>query len=117
MSYLEKDKDLETEQSQQPITDDKECDDGICIDEKVLSSDQSKAIPPGVTVLELQFEFGDPPACTQPSGPYTLVWEPGLGYYYELNGVISVEGGDAIQPMFVYDSTLSGTLARGVLSS
>lgn len=72
------------------------------------------SIPPGVTQLDLNFQFGNaicPPDC--PS-TYDLITTPD-GNYYKLNGQASGETGDVIQPLFTYDSTLSGTIAHGAM--
>jgi hypothetical protein len=82
----------------------KGCADGICL-EKAFSP-QSGLLPSGVTELNLNFAFG--------SGTYTL-FPTATGSYYKLNGRASGEVGDTIQPHFVYNSYLSGTLAHGVL--
>lgn len=96
-----------------PNGPDKECSDGICI-QRELTTSANKATPPGVTALTLNFEWGTPPACEQTEGPYEIVTTP-EGNYFTLNGLSSSECGDAIQPMFIYDSYLSGTIARGIV--
>jgi len=88
-----------------PDGPDRGCVNGICL-EKNVNSDRSKALPPGVTELELEFSFG--------SETYQLIVSPD-GSYYTLNSKASCEVGESIQPQFVYDSQLSGTVAHGVI--
>src|SRR6185436_9321245 len=66
----------------------------------------AQLIPPGVTELNLNFQFG--------SGTYDLVTTPD-GQYFTLNGQSSGETGEPIQPHFAYDSALSGTVSHGVI--
>ncbi len=67
----------------------------------------ANVLPPGVTELTLNFDFSAP-------GVYQKVTTAD-GSYYRLNGRTSAEVGDAIQPLFVYDSRLSGTVSHGVV--
>ncbi len=65
-----------------------------------------QTLPTGVTAVEHNFEFG----------PGTHVkFNTADGSYYELNGESSSETGDVIQPLFIYDSKLSGTVSKGTL--
>jgi len=88
-----------------PDGPDQGCDNGICL-EKRLTGGGTGLLPTGVTALDLNFTFGP--------GTYQLA-TTGAGSYYKLNGRASGEVGDTIQPHFVYNSYLSGTLAHGVL--
>ncbi|MBN2383333.1 choice-of-anchor D domain-containing protein [bacterium] len=78
----------------------------ISIEKSIQSGSNSSLLPPGLTELDLHFTFG--------SGTYQLITTPD-GDYYELNGQSSGEVGQTIQPHFVYDSNLSGTVAHGVI--
>lgn len=115
LSSLEKNIAAEKELPKPLEEPDTSCLGSVCLTKKINRRVDNKTIPPGITVLELQFKFGEPPAYSQPSGPYALVSTDDLGDYYSLNNTISIEGGDAIQPLFVYNSTLSGTTPHGVL--
>jgi hypothetical protein len=88
-----------------PDGPDQGCDHGICLD-KSLKNAGSGALPGGVTELDLSFIFGP--------GTYQLI-TTATGSYYKLNGQASGEVGETLQPHFVYNSYLSGTLAHGVL--
>ncbi|HJW88385.1 MAG TPA: hypothetical protein VJ565_02770, partial [Dehalococcoidia bacterium] len=97
----------------------KGCADGICL-EKYFTPTEG-VLPPGVTELNLHFTFcsGALSTCTcppqsYPNCTYQLV-TAATGQYYKLNNRASGEVGAAIQPHFVYNSYLSGTLAHGVL--
>ncbi|MBN2382802.1 IPT/TIG domain-containing protein [bacterium] len=89
-----------------PNGPDQGCAEGICLDKQLNGSSKTRALPPGVTELELDFGFG--------SATYQEIITPD-GSYYTLNSKASSEVGDSIQPQFVYDSSLSGTEAHGVL--
>ncbi|MBN2383320.1 proprotein convertase P-domain-containing protein [bacterium] len=91
-----------------PAEPDQGCAEGICLSKTIRNSEQSKAIPPGMTELDLNFSFG--PAT------YQMI-STSSGDYYQLNGRSSDEVGDTLQPQFVYDSQLSGTNAHGVTFS
>lgn len=84
----------------------KGCANGICMEKKVTTEAEERLIPPGVTELNLNFQFG--------SGTYNLVTTPD-GQYFTLNGQSSGETGEPIQPHFAYDSALSGTVSHGVI--
>ena len=80
--------------------------DGISVKKSLDSGGEASALPPGVTELTLNFEFG----------PETYFkWSTTDGDYYTLNGRSSDEIGDTLQPMFIYDSKLSDTVCRGVV--
>ncbi|MCI0562387.1 MAG: C25 family cysteine peptidase, partial [Nitrososphaera sp.] len=89
------------------------CVAGICVSKSVRDVEvqagselpAANLLPPGVTELELNFLFGPQ--------TYTLINTPD-GQYYKLNGEATGETGDTLQPRFVYDSRLSGTVAHGV---
>lgn len=80
------------------------CAQGICVQKDLARAPAT--IPPGVTELNLNFQFG--------AGTYQLIATPD-GQYYTLNGQSSGETGEPIQPHFAYDSALSGTVSHGVL--
>jgi subtilisin-like proprotein convertase family protein len=97
---------VEPPKEELPLPDgpDQGCADGICLT-KTLSTNNG-ILPPGMTELALNFEFG--------SGTYQQITTPD-GAYYQLNGRSSGEVGDIIQPHFTYNSILSGTNAHGVI--
>lgn len=78
--------------------------DGISL--KKSRREGTGALPSGVTELTLNFSFG--------GGTYQKVTTAD-GDYYTLNGRSSAEIGDTLQPLFTYDSRLSGTVSHGVL--
>jgi len=82
--------------------------DGIVLTKKTQEPGAGFVPPPGVTEVGLRFDFSA-------AGIYQKIDVPGQGSYYTLNGEASDEAGDAIQPLFKYDSQLSGTVAKGVL--
>jgi hypothetical protein len=69
-------------------------------------STRVEELPPGVSLVSLDFEFGSETLHRVDTGD---------GSYYELNGLTTSEIGNPLEPMFVHDSTLSGTEFRGVL--
>jgi hypothetical protein len=72
----------------------------------VTTLKSTRAVPGGITALELNFDFG----------PDTLRRvDTADGSFYQLNGLTTSEIGNPLEPMFLYDSTLSGTQFRGVL--
>jgi len=89
-----------------PDGPDSGCADGICLSKRLSVPSTKTSLPPGVTELELNFSFS-PETYQQINTPD--------GDYYCLNGLASGEVGDTIQPRFVYNSSLSGTNAHGVL--
>ncbi|MBN2383113.1 proprotein convertase P-domain-containing protein [bacterium] len=89
-----------------PTGPDHGCADGICLDKHLSDGHSSKDLPAGMTELELNFSFG--------SETYQEIVTDD-GSYYTLNNTSSNEVGSAIQPQFIYDSQLSGTIAHGVL--
>jgi len=91
-----------------PDGPDQGCAEGICLSKTLKTISETRAIPPGMTELALNFTFG--------AETYHKVTTT-AGDYYELNGRSSGEVGDTLQPHFVYDSQLSGTNAHGVIFS
>ena len=80
--------------------------DGITMKKNLLTSDETNSLPPGITELTLNFDFGPE--------VYQKV-TTGEGDYYTLNGRSSGEIGDTLQPMFMYNSQLSDTACHGVI--
>ena len=66
----------------------------------------TRELPGGLAQVALDFEFGSETL-------HRVDTEDGS--YYELNGLTTSEIGNPLEPMFVHDSTLSGTEFRGVL--
>lgn len=91
-----------------PLPDglDKACAEGICLEKKLLRANTTKDLPPGMTELQLNFAFG--------SETYRRHITKD-GDYFTLNNEASSEVGDTLQPRFIYNSTLSGTTAHGVI--
>lgn len=89
-----------------PLGPDEDEVNGIKLKKKLINSNESNALPPGVTELSLQFDFGPQ--------TYQLINTPD-GSYYKLNGRANGEAGDALQPLFVYESRLSGVVSHGVI--
>lgn len=79
---------------------------GISLDKKLIKADKSNLLPTGVTELALNFEFGP--------GTHQLV-HTADGDYYKLNGRMNGEAGDSLQPLFIYESRLSGVVSHGVI--
>ncbi|HNQ77663.1 MAG TPA: C25 family cysteine peptidase [Acidobacteriota bacterium] len=79
---------------------------GITLDKKLVRADDSNLLPSGVTELALNFEFGP--------GTHQLV-HTADGDYYKLNGKMNGEAGDSLQPLFIYESRLSGVVSHGVI--
>ena len=73
---------------------------------KARPGEAQELLPPGVDQVNLNFIFS--PESYQR-------YEGTTGTYYELNGISNGEVGDAIQPMYWYDSSLSGKVSHGVL--
>jgi hypothetical protein len=91
-----------------PDGPDEEEINGIKLKKKFTNSANNNLLPPGVTELSLQFEFGP--------GTYQLV-HTADGDYYRLNGKSNGEAGDSLQPLFIYESKLSGVTSKGVVFS
>ncbi|NMB99052.1 MAG: hypothetical protein GYA35_02105, partial [Thermoanaerobaculaceae bacterium] len=89
-----------------PTGPDEDEANGIKLKKKLTNSTTAYLLPPGVTELSLQFEFGP--------GTYQLINTPD-GKYYKLNGKSNGEAGDSLQPLFIYESRLSGVASKGVL--
>lgn len=82
---------------------------GVTMKKDRTGSGSASLLPPGVTELTLSFDFSAP-------GVYERVdTTDGSGSYYTLNGKSSSKNGEPIQPLFIYDSRLSGTTSHGVL--
>lgn len=79
------------------------CASGICLHQGLSAA---ATVPPGVTELNLSFVFG--------AQTYRMVNTPD-GHYFQLNGLASGEAGQVIQPQFVYNSKLSGTVAHSII--
>ncbi|HPR65486.1 MAG TPA: IPT/TIG domain-containing protein [Thermoanaerobaculia bacterium] len=74
---------------------------------KTLSDHQGNYdIPPGIVEMTLNLDIA--------SDAYDLVHQ-GTGDYYTMNGVSSVKAGQNIQPIFSYDTNLSGFEAQGIV--
>ena len=74
--------------------------------EKSPAYNREETLPDGVTETVVNFWFG----------PSTyLLNATDDGGYYSLNGKTSGEVGDTLQPLFIFDSRLSGTVNHGVL--
>ena len=79
---------------------------GTRMTKSTRSAETDGDLPPGVTELTMNFEFG----------PLTYSREEtGEGSYYTYNGRSNGEVGDTIQPNFIFDSRLADTVNHGVL--
>lgn len=95
-----------------PDGPDSACEEGICPEKKINTTNTFGDVPENVTELLLNFTFGE--------GTHQLVTVKNTdgtlkGHYFTLNGIASGETGDSIQPKFIYDSYLSGTKPHGVV--
>lgn len=100
--------DNKSEQKKLPAPDgpDWGCADGICLEKQMIGPEKNNSLPDGVIQLNLNFTFGQETYSEHSTTD---------GVFYKLNEHSSGEVGDAIQPLFTYDSSLSGTIAKGVL--
>jgi hypothetical protein len=89
-----------------PLGPDEEEVNGIKLKKQLVNSSQNNLLPPGVTELSLQFDFGPQ--------TYQLINTPD-GQYFKLNGRSNGEAGDTLQPLFTYESRLSGVVSHGVI--
>lgn len=89
-----------------PSGADEEEINGIKLKKSLIDQAKNTLLPPGVTELSLQFEFGP--------GTYQLI-NTSDGSYYKLNGKSNGEAGDSLQPLFIYESKLSGVVSKGVI--
>lgn len=81
------------------------CAREVCV-ERIEGARATVDLPPGMTELALGFQFG--------AGAYSSVTTPD-GKYWRLNGQSSDEVGSPLQPRFVYNSQLSGTVPHGAM--
>jgi len=80
--------------------------------EKTTAPPELTNLPPGIIELDLNFTFLDPNSAL--GAPYART-DTAQGSYYQLNGEANGETDEPIQPRFLYDSKLSGTVVHGTL--
>ena len=78
---------------------------GISLEKEIVREEKA-GIPAGLDEVDLHFSFN--------ASSYNR-YDTATGTYYTLNDMSNGEIGDTIQPMFIYDSWLSGTSSHGVM--